>query len=269
MNWRYKVPPESKEKVYFSIDDDITVDCEELMKGFKVWQSHAVGSIGPIVSYGPRFYEYTLKGGFAYGRGKEKDWFSIALVGLAFVSRHFMDLYYVEQWEAVQMRKYVVEKNNCDDIGLNWLVQYYYPELLPVIVEGNLMNISPPVAQATSATHYPYRSSCIKRFTEIFGVNALRYAPIRDHEKGKEGRSLPLRDETVLAKQQYIETVLLKHEWKGEDSSIGKGKGEKQLEKGEDKIEDKRNQELLNVKQEIETLKSEKNQWQKQELQLK
>lgn len=28
MNWRYKIPKESKSEVFFSIDDDITIDCE-------------------------------------------------------------------------------------------------------------------------------------------------------------------------------------------------------------------------------------------------
>jgi hypothetical protein len=34
MDFRYQIPSESKAEVYFSIDDDITVDCEELKKGF-------------------------------------------------------------------------------------------------------------------------------------------------------------------------------------------------------------------------------------------
>ena len=67
MDWRYKVPSESEAKVYFSIDDDIITVCEELMRGFKVWQSHAIGDIGPIVTYWPRFVEYTQKKGFEYG----------------------------------------------------------------------------------------------------------------------------------------------------------------------------------------------------------
>ena len=38
-----------------------------------------------------------------------------------------MDLYYTDLFEVKEMRDYVVTKNNCDDIGLNWVVQYYYP----------------------------------------------------------------------------------------------------------------------------------------------
>lgn len=99
MNWRYKIPKESKSQVFFSIDDDITVDCEELNKGFEVWRSNAIGNIAPIISYGPRYYEYTLRGGFQYGKGKTQHFFNMGLVGLAFISRHFMDLYYTDLFE--------------------------------------------------------------------------------------------------------------------------------------------------------------------------
>jgi hypothetical protein len=43
LNWRYKIPKESKERVYFYVDDDNIVECEELTKGFKMWQAHAIG----------------------------------------------------------------------------------------------------------------------------------------------------------------------------------------------------------------------------------
>lgn len=122
MNWRFKIAQEVKSQVFFSIDDDITVGCEELMRGFQIWRNNAIGSIGPIVSYGPRHYEYTLKPGFQYGRGKTNNVFNIGLVGLAFISRHFMDLYYTDLFEIKEMRDYVVQKNNCDDIGLNWVI---------------------------------------------------------------------------------------------------------------------------------------------------
>ncbi len=101
MNWRFKVPPESKAEVYFSIDDDIIVGCEELTKGFAVWQESAIGNLGPLITYGPRFFQYTNTGGFQYGKTLEKNFFSIGLIGLAFISRHYMDLYYSDSWQIV------------------------------------------------------------------------------------------------------------------------------------------------------------------------
>jgi hypothetical protein len=179
------------------------------MRGFSVWRNHSIGSLGPIVSYGPRYFEYTLNGGFAYGRQKTRNMFNIGLVGLAFISRHFLELYYTDTFEVKEMRDYVVDKNNCDDIGLNWMVQYFYPELKTITLEGNIQNISPAIAQATRQDHYPFRTQCIQKFTEIFG-QSLKYFPLEDQYIGKEKRMLPLTREIVLAKKEYLEKFVIK-----------------------------------------------------------
>jgi hypothetical protein len=56
MDWRYKIPEESKAQVFFIIDDDVEIDCKELHRGFQKWQEHAVGNIAPIVTYAVRFF---------------------------------------------------------------------------------------------------------------------------------------------------------------------------------------------------------------------
>ena len=76
-----------------------------------------------------------------------------------------MDLYYTDLFQIKEMRDYVVQKNNCDDIGLNWVIQYFYPELKTITIDGNVLNISPKVAQATGKSHYPFRTQCIQKFT--------------------------------------------------------------------------------------------------------
>ena len=64
--------------------------------------------MGPIVSYGPRYFEYTRNNGFAYGRAQTQNVFNIGLVGLAFISRHFLELYYADAFEIQEMQAYVV-----------------------------------------------------------------------------------------------------------------------------------------------------------------
>jgi hypothetical protein len=123
--------------------------------------------------------------------------FTIGLVGLSFMSRHFMDLYYSKIEILQEMRKIIRDKNNCDDIGINWLVQYFYPELETIhikAIKGNLLAHSPAIAQSTSPTHYPYRDACIRAFTELYGVNVLRYKPINDMYQKKGIRFIPLRN---------------------------------------------------------------------------
>lgn len=117
-----------------------------------------------------------------------------------------MDLYYAPVELLEEMRKIVRQKNNCDDIGLNWLIQYFYPELETVYViakRGNLLAGSPAIAQSTSPTHYPYRSQCIQEFTNLFGVNTVRYKPIHDNGR-RDIRIKPLKEAIVTAKREYL-----------------------------------------------------------------
>jgi hypothetical protein len=47
-----------------------------------------------------------------------------------------MDIYYADIWELQEVRRIVTEKNNCEDIALDFIVSFYYPELLTRFVEG-------------------------------------------------------------------------------------------------------------------------------------
>lgn len=73
------------------------------------------------------------------------------------------------------MRKFVQENNNCDDIALNYMVNYFYPEFVAIPLEGNVQNKSPKTGrQSTSKIHYKLRNECVKKFTEILGYNPMR-----------------------------------------------------------------------------------------------
>lgn len=61
MDFRYTLPKESKAQVFFSIDDDVIVTCEELRKSFALWKSKAIGDIAPLITYGPRGFSFNLK----------------------------------------------------------------------------------------------------------------------------------------------------------------------------------------------------------------
>jgi len=62
-----------------------------------------------------------------------------------------MELYYFNTWELKKLRQFVGEMNDCDDIGLNWLVQYYYPELKTIIISGNFQAMSSVTSQLNVA----------------------------------------------------------------------------------------------------------------------
>jgi hypothetical protein len=43
LHWRYRIPKESSARVFFVLDDEVIYSCSSLTKGFRLWQSHAVG----------------------------------------------------------------------------------------------------------------------------------------------------------------------------------------------------------------------------------
>lgn len=71
-------------------------------------------------------------------------------MGQAFVSRHLLELYYSNVFELNAMRGKITEKNNCEDIGMNWMAQYYYPELPLIKVQGTIGS-EPTPTQRSSA----------------------------------------------------------------------------------------------------------------------
>ena len=113
------------------------------------------------------------------------------------------------------MRKIVQIKNNCDDIALNFIIQFFYPELQTVVIQavkGNLLAYSPKIAQSTSSNHYIFRNQCLKEFVNILGINPLRYGPISDHYSNKSIRTFPpssLKAEIISLKREYLQSILL------------------------------------------------------------
>ena len=176
MDFRYLLPASSNAKVYFSMDDDVSISCKEMTKSFKIWQERSVGDIGPIVTYGPRGFDFIAKSSeYRYSDPEDAQLFSLALVGIAWIPRFYLELYNTDMnLQIHQMREIVREKNNCDDIALNFIVSYFFPEFVPVAIEGDMRMNSPLSSQSNSKNHYIYRSECLYRFTHIFGFNPLR-----------------------------------------------------------------------------------------------
>lgn len=56
------------------------------------------------------------------------------------------------------MRSIVREKNNCDDIALNYIVNYFFPEFVSEFIQGDLKMKSFKNRQSTSSEHYKYRN---------------------------------------------------------------------------------------------------------------
>jgi len=103
------------------------------------------------------------------------------------------------------MRKHVTLINNCDDIALNWITQYIYPELKVVVIGGNIKYTYPNIGQSNTGNHLTLRDRCMSLFTEIFGMTSLRILPRHDNYYGVVNRSTPLMAFLLTARKQYVE----------------------------------------------------------------
>ena len=116
--------------MFFSADDDIITTCAELQKGFEEWKKNAIGDVGPLVGYGQKSFDFSSeKAVFLAQLSSDSRFYQFTLIGEAWVSRHYLELYNANQtWEVQEVRKVVSRANNCDDIAMNFLVKYFYPE---------------------------------------------------------------------------------------------------------------------------------------------
>lgn len=94
------------------------------------------------------------------------------------------------------MREIVQEKNNCDDIALNFLVSYLFPELLPISLTGPMRMKIQPSSQGLLRTHYPNRNECLRKFTDIIGYNPLKI--VSREEKSFEKRALSKSEKYII-----------------------------------------------------------------------
>lgn len=91
-----------------------------------------------------------------YSDQLKSPFYQLTLIGEAWVSRHYFELYNAQKcWEIQQFRQFVQDRNNCDDIALNYIVNYFYPEFVAIALDGNVLNKSPSKGrQSTSRSHY-------------------------------------------------------------------------------------------------------------------
>ena len=76
------------------------------------------------------------------------------------------------------MRQIVKENNQCEDVAMVWIVQFYYGEIGGIVIEGIITSVDNPVARSNKLSYFTLRSKCIQQFTHIYGVNPLRYTPL-------------------------------------------------------------------------------------------
>jgi hypothetical protein len=132
----------------------------------------------------------------------------MGLMGYAFISRHFFELFESDLWEMSEMRKVVAERNNCEDIAINFIAEYFYPEMQTTTFRGQRKSTHPESAVSKSSGHVKKRNECIGLYSSILGVNPLRYKPKQESYPGNL-RGFPFRNETVWARRTYLEREVI------------------------------------------------------------
>ena len=128
------------------------------------------------MGYYPRKFEInsTFRD-LVYNWHPAKDHYSMILTGAAFVSTAFIAMYNNKEDEiATRIRLYVDANMNCEDIGMNFLVSHYYPEIVPRLVITKPIEFTVKTSICSRPGHVERRSKCLNDFVKIFGKNPLQ-----------------------------------------------------------------------------------------------
>ena len=213
MELRFSLPPKSKAKVFFSIDDDILTTCAQLKVSFAEWKKNAVGDVGPLVGFTQRSFDFS-SGSETFFARKDRDvrFYQIMLVGVAWISRHYLELYNANRaWEIQEIRKVIGKVNNCDDIGMNFLAKYFYGEFHTPHKEEFIMMVPRLTQRQFQKKNFVgQRSECIRSFIEILGFNPLQIIDRKGQAANEEKRFVnPLNKRIIYEKRKMYQKLLV------------------------------------------------------------
>ena len=213
MELRFSLPAASKAKVFFSADDDVITTCSQLKQGFDEWRKNAVGDVGPFIGFGQRSIDFSSENEtFLARRDMDLRFYQITLVGEAWVSRHYLELYNANAvWEIQEIRKIISRTNNCDDIAMNFIAKYFYGEFHVLQREG-FIKMRPYLTQRQyqKKDFVQQRNECIKSFIEILGFNPLQIMDKKPKATSEGNRFMdPLKKRIVYEKRKMYQRLLV------------------------------------------------------------
>lgn len=184
LNDRFRRPPMLSTDAVLHMDDDLRIKCADLDYAFKVWQQNQ----DKIVGFADRGHQLNSDGdGYVYHihplkRDETGHQYSIILTNAAFLHSKYMDAYFTDELPR-EVREFVTENRNCEDIAMNFLVANR-TRAGQVLVHAHLSHLgSKPNAGISTQTipgqsnvHYTMRCKCLKQFTQAYGYNPLDYA---------------------------------------------------------------------------------------------
>ncbi|KAM5360431.1 hypothetical protein ACJZ2D_013758 [Fusarium nematophilum] len=166
--------PDYKTQALLLSDDDVYYHPKDLEFVFQSWRKFgrnrltgALARCSPVDTFG--YHKYT----FCSSRPGE-DEYSMVLTNLAFSHISFLDYYSSNDTVMNQIRDYVDEGFNCEDIAFNYVHSLLSGEG-PLMINGHdkYVNFVPAQGISRKKGHLQARSDCLNDFSKMFGCNPL------------------------------------------------------------------------------------------------
>lgn len=172
--------PSYRTRAILVSDDDVFYRPADLDFVFQIWRrfgrDRVTGALARCARADPAGrWEYSLCG--------TGDKYSLVLTNLAFVDISVLDAYNSDFAPVREMREYVDEASNCEDIALNFVaaVRVSQPDSRaasvggPLLVRGSerYVNLDPLAGLSRRRGHLEARSECLNRFAKAFGCMPL------------------------------------------------------------------------------------------------
>ncbi|KAM5354774.1 hypothetical protein ACJ41O_001420 [Fusarium nematophilum] len=174
LNEKLRPDPEFETQAVLLSDDDVYYHPKDLEFAFQTWRR-----LGPNKLTGalPRCSKFQKGSGYKYNFCSKKGddiTYNMIITNLAFTHVSFMGFYWSDTPVMKQIREYVDEHRNCEDIAFNFVHSYLSGEG-PMLVYGkeHYVNMDPPKGISRKKGHLRARTKCLNDFVDIFGMMPL------------------------------------------------------------------------------------------------
>ena len=178
LNSRFEPIQDLSSDAIFMVDDDVQVSCPTLYTGFQAWKIFPESMVGyyPRLASSPRNGE---KGEFVYHGWPTvflQSSFNFVLTKASFLHKQYLDIYSDETKHPRQIKDYVDEHMNCEDVAMSLLVANHTrakngKASCPIYVEGSVKDKGLFGGISTGSGHMATRSQCL---TDLSGVYESR-----------------------------------------------------------------------------------------------
>ncbi|KAI5458757.1 glycosyl transferase family 64 domain-containing protein [Mariannaea sp. PMI_226] len=173
LNEKLRPDPSFKTQAVLLTDDDVYYSPSDLEFVFQTWrqfgQNRLTGALARCSTldiYGDYHYTFCNK--------EAENVYSMVLTNLCFSHISFMDYYWSNNTVMNEVRAYVDEGMNCEDIALNY-VQGLLTGHGPLLVNGDkkYVNMDPGTGISRNPGHLEARSKCLNDFAKMFDCMPL------------------------------------------------------------------------------------------------